>query len=86
MRDPHISEEKVAAYLSRGNGRSIACPERRMIRRSSLEVPALSPLELESVIAEHQQEEAGGRVSVHQIGNRITFGKEPRGGLPCQFP
>jgi len=33
-----------------------------------------------------QQKEAGGRVSVRQIGNRITFLKEPSGGLlACQF-
>ena len=83
-----LTLEEVAAYLKAGKRTVYRLAQKGEIPAFKLGEPALSPLGAGSVDRrKHQQEEAGGRVSVHQISNRITFGKEPRGGLlACQFP
>ncbi len=84
-----LTLEEVAAYLKAGKRTVYRLAQKGEIPAFKLGGNlALSPLGAGSVDRrKHQQEEAGGRVSVHQISNRITFGKEPRGGLlACQFP
>jgi hypothetical protein len=86
-RDENPTLGDMATYLKVGK-RAVYRFARKGFRRSSSAGFSAFAAQAGSLDSrKHQQDEAGGRVSMHQIGNRITFGKEPRGGsLSCQFP